>query len=76
MNIVERRGRWVLTDANGMVSKFATKKEAQDAAGWTDVLDEIFHGGETEEKKDSKEKTSTDEQTLVRSSEGSSKEKV
>ena len=33
MEIVEKRGRWVLTDVNGKISKFATEQEAKEASG-------------------------------------------
>ena len=75
MNIVERRGRWVLTDSNGMVSKFATKKEAQDAAGWVPPVEETLDGS-TEEEKSSKEEAGTDEQASVFSSKKPSKKKI
>jgi hypothetical protein len=50
MEIVERRGRWVLTDSNGMVSKFSTEEEAKLAAGWVPPVEEILEDSEEEEE--------------------------
>lgn len=60
MEIVERRGRWVLTDKNGMSSKFATEEEAKKAAGWVPSVEEILDGSE-EEEEDCEEEAGTDE---------------
>ncbi len=74
--IFEKRGKWCWRNEEGRLLKFATEKEAKDASGWVEALDEIFHGGEKEEKEVSEKEASTDKQAPIRSSKGPSKEKV
>ena len=80
MEIFEKRGKWCFLEVieeQGIrkLHKFSTEEEAKLAAGWVPPVEETLNGSK-KEKKSSEEEASTDEQTFVFGSKGSSKKKV
>jgi len=75
MQIYQKRNTWYLIEEGKDVRLFSSKEKAEAAASWVPPVEESLDGSK-EEEESSEEEASTDEQTFVFGSKGSSKKEI